>query len=299
MAKSTKMVALVGCVHGELHRIYNTLQQFEERVGRKIDVVLLTGDLQTARNKNDLSSMAVPEKYKKLGDFHHYYHGDPIPILTIAIGGNHECSEYLMDFSKGGFLIPNFYYMGYCNIIKAKGVGICGWSGIYKEQDFNLPRNEKAPLNNDTMRKIYHTRKEEYELLNNFSGSFDIGLSHDWPANIAFYGDKNRIVNDRPWFKEDIDNFKLGSPYTLKLIQKFRPKFWVSSHMHYKFSCKVGNQQLNINTDLLDQNVIEHESFTQFITLDKPKGSKLDYLEIIEIEVDDYEDEIEQMLFLR
>ena len=42
--------------------------------------------------------MAVPQKYKQLGQFYKYYIGETIaPLLTIVIGGNHEASNYLWE----------------------------------------------------------------------------------------------------------------------------------------------------------------------------------------------------------
>ena len=40
--------------------------------------------------------MAVPEKYKKMGDFPDYHKGiKKAPLMTIFIGGNHEATNYL------------------------------------------------------------------------------------------------------------------------------------------------------------------------------------------------------------
>lgn len=40
----------------------------------------------------------MPEKYRKLGEFHPYYSGEKVaPMLTIVIGGNHEASNYMWE----------------------------------------------------------------------------------------------------------------------------------------------------------------------------------------------------------
>ena len=292
------LIAAVGCVHGEMKRVYASISALEKKLSKKVDLVLFTGDLQTARNKKDLESMAVPPKYKKMGDFHDYFNNNlKIPRLTIAIGGNHECSEYLMEYPNGGFLIPNFYYMGYSSIVKAKGITIAGWSGIYKDHNFNNPRDESIPLNDNTMRSIYHTRKIDYDRLNEYEGPVDIGMSHDWPGNVAYFANTQKIFKDRPWFKQDIENQELGNPYALKLMRKWNPKYWISSHMHYKFSCQVGkNDPLPSNTKFKDPNSVKQPNFTTFIALDKPKGNRLDYLELFEIPNQTYSKLIEQLL---
>ena len=56
---------------------------------------------KSLRNKYDMSNMACPDKYKKLGDFYKYYSGQvKAPVLTIFIGGNHEASNYLSELFK-------------------------------------------------------------------------------------------------------------------------------------------------------------------------------------------------------
>jgi lariat debranching enzyme len=50
------------------------------------------------RNNADLACIAMPEKYRRLGDFADYYNGTKTaPVLTIFIGGNHEASNYLHE----------------------------------------------------------------------------------------------------------------------------------------------------------------------------------------------------------
>jgi lariat debranching enzyme len=42
--------------------------------------------------------MAVPPKFRVMGDFYKYYSGEKIaPVLTIFVGGNHEASSYLVE----------------------------------------------------------------------------------------------------------------------------------------------------------------------------------------------------------
>ena len=62
--------------------------------------------MKSIRNNADMSCIAMPEKFRRLGDFANYYNGKKVaPVLTIFIGGNHEASNYLRElyffFSKG------------------------------------------------------------------------------------------------------------------------------------------------------------------------------------------------------
>lgn len=87
-------VAIEGCCHGELDKIYKAIQEKNQ----KVDLLIICGDFQAIRNLNDLSQMACPEKYKNLGNFYLYYSGKKVaPIPTICIGGNHEASNYMWE----------------------------------------------------------------------------------------------------------------------------------------------------------------------------------------------------------
>ena len=90
----TLNVAVVGCGHGELDVLYETVEEMR-RAGERVDALIVCGDFQAARNETDLASMAVPDKYRKMGDFHRFYSGEVrAPVLTLLIGGNHEASPY-------------------------------------------------------------------------------------------------------------------------------------------------------------------------------------------------------------
>lgn len=92
-------IAVEGCCHGELDKIYETLQFIEKREKIEIELLLCCGDFQSVRNEADLNCMAVPDKHKSMQDFWQYYSGKKTaPFLTIFIGGNHEASNYLQVF---------------------------------------------------------------------------------------------------------------------------------------------------------------------------------------------------------
>lgn len=103
--------------------------------------------------------MAVPDKYKELGDFHEYYLGKKIAShLTLVIGGNHEASNYFQSLPYGGWIAPNIYYMGYSNVLKMNGVRIAGISGIFNRNSSNKGHYEFLPYNQQMIRTVYHTR---------------------------------------------------------------------------------------------------------------------------------------------
>src|SRR5947208_3240593 len=94
-------VAIVGCGHGELDKIYEVVESLnaaEGPGGKLIDLLLCCGDFQSVRNYSDLACLACPPKYRQLNTFHKYYSGEKkAPVLTLFIGGNHEASNYLVE----------------------------------------------------------------------------------------------------------------------------------------------------------------------------------------------------------
>lgn len=63
-------IAVEGCCHGELDKIYETLEYIEKKNSVKIDLLLICGDFQAVRNVADLQCMAVPQHYQKLNTFY-------------------------------------------------------------------------------------------------------------------------------------------------------------------------------------------------------------------------------------
>jgi len=111
-------VAVEGCCHGDLDKIYGTMQRLEQMYGQTIDLLICCGDfqarsvhlptaayivsqgcsqralvseraaaLQAVRNEDDLECLACPPKYRELKTFHRYYTGAavaPYPTLFSA-----------------------------------------------------------------------------------------------------------------------------------------------------------------------------------------------------------------------
>ncbi len=44
-------IAIEGCCHGELDKIYNAVREEEARFGQKVDLVLICGDFQVKQKK--------------------------------------------------------------------------------------------------------------------------------------------------------------------------------------------------------------------------------------------------------
>ncbi len=264
-------VAVEGCCHGDLDKIYATIEYAQKMEATKIDLLICCGDFQSVRNEKDLECLHVPENYREYKDFYKYYSGEKVaPIPTIFIGGNHEASNYLRELYYGGYVAPNIYYLGHTGVVNFKGLRIAGGSGIFKMHDYWKTREkETLPYTESSIRSAYHIRHFEiYKLYQLANSHVDIFLSHDWPSDITNYGDVENLLRWKKHFKQDIERGQLGSPASQKLLHTLRPSYWFSGHLHCKFAAVVKHE----NTDQM----------TKFLALDKclPKRSFLQVLDI-------------------
>lgn len=242
-------IVVLGCLHGELEAVYENVAQFEQSNNCLVDLVLICGDFQSIRNVNDLSCIAMPPKFRRLGTFHKYYFGEKVaPKLTIFVGGNHEASNYLQTLPYGGWVAPNIYYLGYCSVVKFGGIRIGGISGIFKMHDSRFGHFESLPFDQSKMRSVYHMRETEvFKLLqiseanhpNGSSQLLDIFLSHDWPINIHACGNVQYLLKKKPFFRDEINRNQLGNPLLQPLVHHLKPKHWFAAHMHVGFQAVV------------------------------------------------------------
>jgi len=242
-------VAVQGCSHGHLDRIYDTLALYQEKHGKKIELLLCCGDFQALRNTTDFDTISVPHKYRDMGSFYKYYAGiKNAPILTIVIGGNHEASSYMQELYYGGWMAPNMYYLGASGVVNYRGIRISGISGIYKHNDYRRGRHEFPPYDNSSLRSVYHVRNVEVARLkllgkNNMPkkegreniATVDIMLSHDWPRGIEQHGDTAALIRKKKFFQQEIRDNNLGSPSNEELLLALKPTLWFAAHLHVKF----------------------------------------------------------------
>ena len=166
------IICVAGCLHGELQKTYDILQEIEQKENFKVDLLLICGDLEFSRNLADLKCMAKPDHWDiqsrmmAMGTFYKYYSGElKAPILTVVISGNHEASNYLQEMPFGGWLCPNVYYLGYAgvvNVVNEAGhavLTIGGLSGVYSPQNYRNERSECPPYKGSSIRSVYHMRK--------------------------------------------------------------------------------------------------------------------------------------------
>lgn len=257
-------------MHGELDNVYATLQHLEKVENIKIDLLLCCGDFQAVRNKKDLESMNVKAKFRSMNSFWKYYSGlEVAPIPTIFIGGNHEASNYLWELYYGGWAAPNIYFLGFAGVVNFGKVRIGGLSGIYNARHYHLGHYERPPYNESDIRSVYHVREYDVLKLKQVEDPIDIFVSHDWPLGITDYGNCKKLIQQKHFFKQEIEERRLGSKAAAELLDKLKPPYWFSAHLHCKFPAIVQHG--------------EGGPVTKFLALDKCLPGR-NFLQVIEIE---------------
>ena len=267
-------IAVEGCCHGELDKIYAAMRHLEQREGIKIDLLICCGDFQAVRNIDDLECMSVPNKYKQLGTFHKYYSGETTaPYPTLFIGGNHEASNYLWELYYGGFVCPNVYYLGHSGVINFGDLRVGGLSGIYKSGDYKRGQHERPPYRDNQVKSAYHVREFDVKKLRSVTEPLDVFLSHDWPRNVARYGDVASLTREKPFLKSEIEDSSLGSPPGEDLLRALQPTYWFSAHLHVKFAALVDHGNGRRTKFLALDKCLPKRDFMQIIDLpDKSAG---------------------------
>lgn len=220
-----------------------------------------------------MACMSVPAKYKEIGDFHEYYSGKrTAPYLTIFIGGNHEASNHLFELYHGGWVAPNIYYLGAANVLRFGPLRIAGFSGIWKGYDYRKPHFERLPFNRDEIGSIYHVRELDIRKLLQVRTQVDIGLSHDWPKQVEYSGDWNQLFRAKPFLGEDSQNGRLGSSAAQYVLERLRPAYWFSAHLHVKFAASV--QHESQENESKHHYGLDGASFTSMVLGEEEEGNQ-------------------------
>ncbi|XP_044724497.1 lariat debranching enzyme [Hirsutella rhossiliensis] len=231
-------VAVEGCGHGTLNAIYASVNEScKARGWDGVDLVIIGGDFQSVRNAADLAVMSVPVKFRQLGDFPDFYSGArTAPYLTVFIAGNHEASSHLWELYYGGWVAPNIYYLGAANVVRFGPLRIAALSGIWKGFDYRKPHHERLPFSSDDVKSFYHVRELDVRKLLLLQTQVDVGLSHDWPRAIEKHGDSEWLFRKKRDFRAESVDGTLGNAAAEYVMDRLRPPYWFSAHLHVKFA---------------------------------------------------------------
>ena len=243
-------LAIEGCGHGTLHAIYASIAQACKVKGWPgVDLLIIGGDFQSVRNGYDLNCVAMPAKYREMCDFHEYYSGArEAPYLTVFVGGNHEASNYLFELYYGGWVAKNIYYMGAASVVRLGPLRIAGLSGIWKAYNYRKPHYERLPYNESDMKSIYHVREIDVRKLQQVRTQVDIGISHDWPRGVEWKGDWKKLFRQKGHLEEDARNNQLGSVAAKVVVDRLKPRWWFSAHLHCKFAGIIDHSESGLDS---------------------------------------------------
>ncbi|KAJ1846563.1 lariat debranching enzyme [Coemansia sp. RSA 2708] len=240
----TLNIAVEGCCHGMLDNIYAQLLTRQQQMKKKVDLLIICGDFQAVRNVTDLGCMSCPDKYKQIGGFYRYYSGErSAPVPTIFVGGNHEASNHMRELYYGGWVAPNIYFMGNSGVVRFGGLRIGGISGIFKDFDYAKGFFERPPFRGHARSAMHHVRSFEAFKMLQIRQPLDVIVSHDWPQFIERYGDTSELLRRKPFFAKEVERGDLGSPVNAMLLERLRPAWWFSAHLHVRFTAQVGTQE--------------------------------------------------------
>ncbi|KAK6440753.1 lariat debranching enzyme [Oleoguttula sp. CCFEE 5521] len=280
-------LAIEGCGHGTLHAIYASIAHACKAKGwPSVDLLIIGGDFQSVRNGFDLNVVAMPAKYREMGDFYEYYSGArKAPCLTVFVGGNHEASNYLFELYYGGWVAESIYYMGAANVLRIGGVRIAGLSGIWKAYNYRKVHYERLPYNESEMKSIYHVRELDVRKLLQVRTQIDVGISHDWPRGVEWKGDWAKLFRRKGHFEEDARSGQLGSVAAKLVMERLRPRWWFSAHLHCKFAGVVRHAEQS-NAGGVHNGTATQPSLPPPTSATAPKNA-----EEIELDLDDDDDE--------
>lgn len=81
----------------------------------------------------------------------------------------------------------------------------------------------------------------------------DIFLSHDWPRGIYNFGNVNMLLKKKQYFREEVEQDRLGSPAAKDLLFHIKPDYWFAAHLHVKFPAIVQHQVMFIKERMITQ----------------------------------------------
>lgn len=158
-------------------------------------------------------------------------------------------------------------------VVNYKGIRIGGISGIHKEYDYYKGHFENTPYTDHSMRSVYHYRQQDIIRLKQISGSIDIMMSHDWPNEVAYYGNAEDLCLHKPHFRvQNVEN-RLGSPPLLELLNQLKPSYWFSGHLHCKFEAVVPHEGARETKSMRSGKWNQSRSFLQFVEVNEKENT--------------------------
>lgn len=226
-------IAVFGDIHGHWIDFRDAVQDLQQR-GANLDLVLQCGDAQPFRDEADVEYMNCPTKYRELGDYWMFHHGEetwPLPLL-LFIPGNHEPYNLFDQNPNGCELAPNIEYMGRVAARTVGDVKIVGLGGVHSDRFFGEPHLRWPYLPNKKKQATYYNNTDINKALG--FGNPDILLTHEWPQfMVEAHSEKLRSQR----VAQVSDELAI-------LVECLSPRWYFCAHMHSHAECQHGRTQI-------------------------------------------------------
>lgn len=227
--------AAVGDVHGNMDMMVSLLKEMEVTTKKEIKFVLQVGDFEPHRSEEDLSTMAAPAKYRKLGDFHKYYKNEKVfPWPIYFIGGNHEPYGFLELITCGDKVCHNCYYLGRANSKEISDLIVSGLSGICREDYYSVARPKVEEIAIKSNKLYSYFNNDDIEFLLTIKKT-DILMLHEWPSDIIRPTDEKEINA----LLQQLNYDGVGNQYSRLLIEFLEPQLVLCGHMHKNYRNQI------------------------------------------------------------
>lgn len=124
-------------------------------------------------------------------------------------------------------------------MIRLGSLRIAGLSGIWKGYSYKKPHHERLPYSQDDIKSIYHVRELDTRKLLQLRTQVDIVVSHDWPRGIEWKGNWQLLFKKKDHFEADARAGQLGSVAAKLVLDRLKPPYWFSAHLHIKYAAIV------------------------------------------------------------
>ncbi len=235
----------LGDIHGHHGMAVRLCRDAMRATGITPSLILQVGDFDASASDEDIASMPVPARYRRLGDFKEW--GNQYPAEVLYVAGNHEPVRLLAPIWGGGEVTPGVRFLGRSGVVERFGVRIAGLSGNYSMRDYQrqLPRLEH---DNSNRRGQLHIRRDDIDVLLAES-PVDILLLHDWPRRIAECAGLpfGRDASARGYREGDV------------LLDALRPQVCLLGHMHWYVDVVVDGRRCIGLRAVCDVTALGHE----------------------------------------